>query len=241
MSKTDTLPLSSATSSPPAGWFFAFWALCLGLLLSPATALGQGSFEQFFQAIKANDVRAIQALQARGFDLNTRNEALDPPLVLALRDNALQVASYLITQPGMDLDARNSKDENALMLASIKGHLQQVRELIQHKAQVNKPGWTPLHYAASSTQEHSATIVALLLEHHAYIDASSPNGSTPLMLAAMYGDVRSVDVLLEAGADARLTNQIGLTAIDFAHRAGRGTVAEKIAASIRAAQPKGRW
>ncbi len=241
LSKTDRLHCPRSTSSPPAGWFFAFWALCLALLLGAAPARAQGSFEQFFQAIRIDDVRTIQNLKARGFDLNTRSETLDPPLVAALRENALKVASYLIAQPEVNLDARNDKDENALMLAAIKGHLEQVNELIRRKAQVNKPGWTPLHYAASSASDRSPAIVALLLEHHAYIDASSPNHSTPLMLAAMYGDTRSVDVLLEAGADPRITNQLGLTAIDFAHRAGRPAVAEKVAAAIRALQPKGRW
>ena len=56
-------------------------------------------------------------------------------------------------------------------------------------ADVNKPGWTPLHYAA--THGHLA-IMDLLLEEHAYIDAESPNGTTPLMMAAHYGTPAAV-------------------------------------------------
>lgn len=213
----------------------------MALLLAAGPARAQGSFDQFFQALKLNQVSTLENLKARGFDLNTRNESGEPPLVMALREGSLKVADYLIAQPEVQLDVRNDKDENALMLAAIKGNLEQVQALIRRKAQVNKPGWTPLHYAASSTSDRSPAIVSLLLEHHAYIDASSPNGSTPLMLAAMYGDARSTDILLEAGADPRLVNQIGLNAIDFAQRAGRPAVAEKIAAAIRALQPKGQW
>lgn len=241
MSKTDSHRLPSTTSSLTAGWFFAFWLGVMGVLLAAFPAQAQGSFEQFFQAVKNDQVRTLEALKARGFDLNTRSEANDPPLVMALRENALQAANYLLAQPEVQVDARNGQDENALMIAAIKGHLDQVKTLIQRKAQVNKPGWTPLHYAASSTSNRSPAIVALLLEHHAYIDASSPNGSTPLMLAAMYGDARSVDILLEGGADPRITNQQGLNAIDFAQRVGREKVAEQIAAAIRALQPKGQW
>jgi ankyrin repeat protein len=51
---------------------------------------------------------------------------------------------------------------------------------------------------------------------HAYIDAGSPNGTTPLMMAARYGTGEAVDLLLAEGADARLKNQQGLTALQFA-------------------------
>ena len=80
-----------------------------------------------------------------------------------------------------------------------------------------------------------------MLENHAYIDAESPNGTTPLMMAAEYGAPGAVKLLLEAGADPRLKNQLGLTAVDFALRANRADVAETIAAFIRSKQPKGKW
>jgi uncharacterized protein len=47
--------------------------------------------------------------------------------------------------------------------------------------------------------------------------------------------------LLEAGADPMLKNQLGLTAIDFAHRAGRQDSAELVAAFVRKSQTKGKW
>jgi len=84
-------------------------------------------------------------------------------------------------------------------------------------------------------------MVRLLLEHHAYIDAESPNGTTPLMMAAHYGNPAVVKLLLEEGADPSIKNQQGLTALDFAQRANRAEVAEIIAAFIRAKQATGRW
>ena len=47
--------------------------------------------------------------------------------------------------------------------------------------------------------------------------------------------------MLEEGADPLIKNQKGLTAIDFAQRAGRAASAEMISASVRARQPKGKW
>ena len=136
------------------------------------------------------------------------------------------------------VESRNAADESPLMLASLKGLLPVVVQLIERGADVNKPGWAPLHYAA--TKGH-LEVMKVLLENHAYIDAASPNGSTPLMMAAMYGTPSAVKLLLEAGADPSLKNIQGLTAIDFAQRDKRLESAELIAAFVRAQQPKGKW
>jgi len=42
-----------------------------------------------------------------------------------------------------------------------------------------------------------------------------------LMMAAMYGTPSSVTLLLDAGADAKLRNAAGLSALDFAQRGQR--------------------
>jgi ankyrin repeat protein len=124
------------------------------------------------------------------------------------------------------------------MMAALKGHTELARKLIERNADVNKTGWTPLHYAATNGQ---VAIMELLLENHAYIDAESPNGTTPLMMAAQYGTRDAVKLLLEAGADPNLKNQLGLSALDFAMRANRRDAAELISSSVRSAQPKGKW
>ena len=56
----------------------------------------------------------------------------------------------------------------------------------------------------------------MLLEESAYIDAESPNGTTPLMMAARYGNGKAVQLLINEGADLHLKNHLGLSAIDFA-------------------------
>jgi ankyrin repeat protein len=61
------------------------------------------------------------------------------------------------------------------------------------------------------------------------------------MMAAHYGHPTVVRILLEEGADPMARNEQGLTAIDFAHRAGRADMAELIAAFVRQRQPRGTW
>lgn len=200
--------------------------------------LHAGSYEDFFVAIKQDDAGAITNLLRRGFDPNTPNPEGLPGLYLALREPSLKVAEALIAWPKTNVEIRTAQDESPLMMAAFKGHLELAKKLIERGADVNKTGWAPLHYAA--TNGHLA-VMELLLDNHAYIDAESPNGTTPLMMAAHYGTPAAVKLLLQAGADASLKNQLGLTAIDFAHRANRKDSAELIAASVRAAQPKGKW
>jgi uncharacterized protein len=197
-----------------------------------------GSYEDFFIAVKQDEPRAITALLSRGFDPDTVDPQGLPGLYLALRDGSLKAAQALIDWPKTNVEVRTAVDESPLMMAALKGHLEMVRKLIARDADVNKPGWTPLHYAATSG--HLA-IMELLLEHHAFIDAESPNGTTPLMMAAHYGTPAAVKLLLEAGADATMKNQLGLSALDFAHRAGRRDAADLIASYVRSAKPKGKW
>jgi uncharacterized protein len=195
----------------------------------------------YFRAILRDNESAVIALTLRGLDLNVRNEKGEPGLTVALRQGSLSVADFLLAQLNLDVEARNPQGETALMMAALKGHLPQARRLIARRAEVNKPGWTPLHYAATSDTPASVDMVRLLLEHHAYIDAESPNRSTPLMMAAHYGKPEVVRLLLEEGADPLLRNEQGLTAIEFARRAQRAETANLIAAAVRARQPAGRW
>ena len=197
-----------------------------------------GSFDDFFSAVKIDDEATVSALLSRGFDGNTRDANGMTGLHLAVREKSLKVATTLVGWNKINVETRNATDESPLMLASLNGLLDLSKALIAKGADVNKPGWTPLHYAATRGQ---LPVMTLLLDNYAYIDAGSPNGTTPLMMAAFYGTPSAVKLLLEAGADPLIKNDQGLSAIDFAHKNSRFESAELIAAFVRAKQPKGKW
>ena len=198
-------------------------------LIQFSTSALAGSYEDFFKAIRIDNPVQIQSLLDRGFDANTINPDGVHGLFMALQLGSFKVAQTLIQWPRTRVEWRNDKDESPLMIASIKGRTDLMKSLIDKDADVNKTGWTPLHYAASGQQ---ADVVEMLLEHSAYIDAESPNGSTPLMMAAMYGKESLVSLLLNAGADPSLKNHLGLTASDFAKRAGRDSTAKLLEAAV---------
>ena len=189
-----------------------------------------GSYEDFFKAVQFDDVRTVQSLLQRGFDPNTVNPAGHSGLMLAVREPSLKVAEVLAGWPQTKVEVRNDKDESPLMLAALKGHLVLVKKLVERDADVNKTGWTALHYAASGGHTQ---VIDFLLENSAYIDAESPNGTTPLMMAAMYGSPESVKLLIQAGADLNVKNMVGMTALDFAVRADRQNSKELIETGLQ--------
>ena len=197
-----------------------------------------GSYDDFFAAVSHDSASQVQELLRRGFDANTVNPKGLDGLYLALVEPSPKVAKALIAWPKTDVNKLNPKGESPLMMASIKGFADLAQQLIARGADVNKTGWTPLHYAASSSQ---LVIISMLLENNAYIDAESPNGTTPLMMAARYGSLATVKLLLQEGADPALRNQLGMTALAFAQQADRKDAAQAIAQAIRSRQPAGQW
>lgn len=202
------------------------------------SSVHSGSYDDFFDAIQQDNAVQVTRLLQRGFDPNTADPAGVPGLLLAVKLDSLKVAEALIRWPQTNAEVRNAAGESPLMLTALAGNERLCRMLIEKDADVNKPGWTPLHYAA--TKGHLA-VMAMLLNENAYIDAASPNGTTPLMMAAHYGTPQAVKLLLEAGADPMLKNDLGLSALDFANKGNREDSAQIISAFVRASHSRGTW
>jgi ankyrin repeat protein len=201
------------------------------LLALTCAAASASAFVDFFRAVNIDNVGVVNELLARGFDPNAANDQGQVGLYLALRDESPRVAAALLAHPQTKVDIANGSGETPLMMAALKGNLDAARQLVERGAQVNRDGWTPLHYAASGGD--SAAVVAWLLERGAKVDARAPNGNTPLMMAARYGAFRSVELLLARGADARLSNGAGMSAADLARQEGRESLASRLLSATR--------
>lgn len=212
------------------------WIVCVCWSCCAVTVAWANAYDDFFVAIKQDNPAPVVVLLQRGFDPNTINPDGIPGVMLALRNASFKVAKVLIDHPQLDVNALTPHDESALMLAALKGRVDLVQTLLKRNADVNKTGWTPLHYAA--TGGHIA-VMEILFDHHAYIDARSPNGTTPLMMAAMYGTPAAVQWLLDAGADWQQQNELGMTALQFAQKAQKADSVETILAFIRAQNKTG--
>jgi ankyrin repeat protein len=192
-----------------------------------------GAFDDYLHAIKMDDVDTVRTLLRRGFDPNTiEPERGDSGLILALRENASKVFSLLMLQPSINLEARSRNGDTALMIAAYKGNKDAVVALLNKGAEPNRPGWTALHYAAAVGNNE---IIQILLEAAAYIDAESPNKTTPIMMAARGGHILTVKLLLDEGADATIKNEAGMTAIDFARQGEFKDIVEGLTYRLRKA------
>ena len=206
------------------------YVVYIGFIFNSISSIA-GSFEDFFTAIRNDEVKVISNLFERGFDPNTVNLQGEPAILNSLKLGSVKSFEFIAQHPKTNLNVRNSHGESALMLVCLKGELELAKMLIKRDADINHPGWTSLHYAASGG--HTA-IIQLLLDQSAYIDAESPNGTTPLMMAARYGNEKAVQLLITEGADWKLKNQLGLTALDFAVQ-GRRPEAIKLLQSLSSA------
>jgi ankyrin repeat protein len=200
------------------------------IVLSGFSAAHADAYVDFFRAVNVDDVRTVNDLLSRGFDPNAPNTKGQPALVQALRDDSPKVAAALLAHPGIKVDGTTAAGETPLMMAAILGKLDWMQKLLDRGAQIERQGWTPLHYAASGPEPKA---VALLLDRGAAIDAPSPNRSTPVMMAARYGSEDAALLLVARGANLALRNDQGLGAVDFARAAGRDSLAKRLETPAR--------
>jgi hypothetical protein len=182
---------------------------------------------EFFRAVNVDDDRTVRSLLAGGLDPNLTNPQGQPALVLALREDSPKVAELLVAHPAIRVDATTAANETALMMAALRGRLEWVQRLVARGAAINRTGWTPLHYACSGPD--GLKVLGFLLDKGADLDAPSPNGTTPLMMAARYGSDDMAELLVRRGANVRLRNARDLQASDFARLGGRESLSARLA------------
>lgn len=187
--------------------------------------------DSFFDAIRNDRIEIVRRWLQRGMDVNSFDAHGDPILLIAVRHGASKVVADLLGNQQVRVDALNRVGETPLMMAALRGDLNLARRLVELGAQVNRPGWTPLHYAATGGH---IPVTRWLLEESAYIDADSPNGTTPLMMAARQARQSIVELLIAEGADPTVRNEAGLTVTDYLDRNGLLELARRAEVAARA-------
>lgn len=193
--------------------------LCISLNAVAQTAK---QVDDFTKAAKFDDISEVRSLIKAGVSPNTLDPKGNPMLILAIRDKSLKVIDLLLSDKTFDPNLTNLNGENGLMIASYEGQLPLVETLVlKNKANVNKAGWGPLHYASSAGM---LSVSEFLVANGAIVNALSPSETTPLMMAVSSGNELLIKFLLDNGADLGLRNHEGYSAIDVAELFNRSDV-----------------
>lgn len=178
----------------------------------------------------------VRLLLAKGAEVGIMDKRHVTPMNAATFGNDTATVRLLV-DAGADIETPDTFiGLTPLMNAAGNRNLEAVKLLLAKGAKVNAVskteglpkiqtgtvefgGWTPLLMASAFGPPEA---VNLLLDARAGIDAQDYRGYTPLMLAVGTDryDRRTVNMLVAHGADQRLTNHAGETALDWAYKLG---------------------
>ncbi|XP_055641428.1 uncharacterized protein LOC129778512 isoform X2 [Toxorhynchites rutilus septentrionalis] len=169
-------------------------------------------------ACLTNHTGAARILLKQGADPSLMNSDNLSPLHLAVINRSVEMVRIITsTRHRMNTDAINS----ALTIATRKGHLEIVRILLDHGADISifltAAKSTPQNLLLPAAREGYIRILQYLLQEQIFdVNGEDPAGSTPLFLAAVHANIRVIETLVEYGADIEHTNKLGHNVVSTA-------------------------
>lgn len=210
------------------------WLLCAALSLHAQELPAETpALRQWMRLVELNGGAAVRDRLLAGQDPNAIDHRGQRALHWALMHESGKVVEVLLEDPRTDPNALNHAGEKPLWLAAMRGRLDWVQALVRRGARLEQGSpdpqaraWTTLHYAVLAPT--TEVMRWLLAQGGLDLNAGSVNGSTPLMMALGYGSMDAAELLLKAGADPTRRNDLGLDAWEFARRAGREDIAQRL-------------
>jgi ankyrin repeat protein len=154
----------------------------------------------------------------KGIDTETQNKDGRTALLLANRNDCLEVVTYLIEHGAAKIQAESREKRTALHFASAMNNLSIVTYLVEHGVNIEKQdseGWTALIYASNRGRY---SIVKYLIENGAKVDGRRFDGYAAIHVVSKYGYIDIVKCLVENGASLENCDDDGITALHVAVR-----------------------
>ncbi|XP_062979899.1 ankyrin repeat and SOCS box protein 3 [Elgaria multicarinata webbii] len=152
------------------------------------------------------------------------------PIHLSASRGSLECVAILLESEA-DPNELTNEEAPPLFLAVENGHIDVIKLLLQHGANINGPHcwseWNSLHQAA---YQGYPEILKLLLDNGADIESLDDFRVTPLFIAVQYGKVECVRVLLSYGANVNCQAKDQATPLFIAAQQGRETCVELLLA-----------
>jgi ankyrin repeat protein len=180
------------------------------------------------------DAAHVTALLALGARADARDVAGATPLFVAAEAGADAACAALLAA-GAALETRTTAGEGAAYIAALKGRTDAARVLLAAAearrlpadALANIDGWTPLMAAAVAGR---AGMLQLCTSLCGGLDGTNRFGQTALHLAARRGSDELCELLVRAGASARVRDERGAAPADVAARHGHAALAASLKA-----------
>jgi ankyrin repeat protein len=203
---------------------------------TPAAPISRGGLTALLFAARQGEIESGRALLDGGADINQRDSDENNALIVAILNTHYDFAQLLIDR-GADANLANKDGRTALYTA----------------VEMHDVDWSPRPARKETDKLSSMDIVHSLVDHGAKVNArltaATPiiklaqdtgdrtlaGGATPFMRAARSADVELMHYLLDHGADPKMANKDGLTALMIAAGVSysdkiRGTEAEALEA-----------
>ena len=149
-------------------------------------------------------------------DVNADGGYFMRPIIAALAGEHFQTAD-LLRRSGANPHVHGQYNTIPLHSAANFENFEVVKKLLEYDADIDvrdRDGWTPLYWASSGDHFKSDSVLRLLLERGADVNARAyHNGFTPLHCASENGALEVVRLLLEHGADIEAVSVDGETAL----------------------------
>lgn len=187
------------------------------LCVSAAGALASAPDPIDFGAtVERGDLRRVTRWLDEGLDPEYQASHIGTGLMVAAWNGNIEMMALFVAR-GANPRRANRNGEQPVQLAAWNGHEAAVKWLLERGGVLNREGnnWGALHYAVFNGHDQLARE---LIARGADVNARSPNGSTPLMLAAREGREGLTKTLLESGADPKSKNDWGDDALVLAMR-----------------------
>lgn len=224
------IPVASyqALMRPYSPWLIA---LLLAMSILPMTAYAQAMLD----AAQRGDTAGVEGLIASGVPIDQANASGQTPLLLAVQNNHLAVATRLI-DAGANINAQASNQDTPWLLAGALGRTAMLRHMLPKGPDFgvrNRFGGNALIPACE--RAHVDTVAFLVTTP---IDVNHINnlGWTCLLEIVILGDggprhVEVTKLVLAAGADPNIADKDGVSALQHARRRDQREVAALIEAA----------
>ncbi|CDK30175.1 ankyrin repeat domain-containing protein [Candidatus Babela massiliensis] len=160
----------------------------------------------------------IKILVTYGANIDFQDENGETPLMHAARNGKKEIVNILISLKA-DVNILDNQGFTALTNTLVcNNNLDIANILISHGADVNivKEGFPSTLIVVADSEDNLYNQVEFLLNHGANIDFQDVDGNTALIYAVQQNLEDIVRLLIAYNADPNLTNEEGLSAIDFA-------------------------